>query len=361
VRNEGKFRVGGGRRYASMRPPSASGCLPLPPGADRAAGVSVAGEGDPGITNKANWAGWDARNCGLRTWDWGFEAVGVRDVKQTQLGGTGSRRARPALRDGRRNAGRPAGGPVAGAGEPGMSNKANLCVFEAENGVRREKPVAGAGEPGMSNKANLCVFEAENGVRREKRRQISEPGRQAIRVDASAIGKRVLAAATRSQQSRRSFCRRGRGPRNYKQSQLGGLGRSQLRIGDWGFEAAGVRDVKRTQLGGANGRWARPALRDGRRNAGRSGRPPVAGSRGPGMSNEPNLQRFWPENEGRCENEANFRPGAASDRHQCYSHRQAGACRRHVSRGRIVRNKANLKTEPGQWPEPCVRARLRLR
>jgi len=139
-----------------------------------------------------------------------------------------------------------------------------------------------------------------------------------------------------------------------------------FRIADCGFGAveawnAETWNVKRTQLGGANGRWARPALRDGRRNAGRSGRPPVAGSRGPGMSNEPNLQRFWPENEGRCENEANFRPGAASDRHQCYSHRQAGACRRHVSRGRIVRNKANLKTEPGQWPEPCVRARLRLR
>jgi len=48
VRNEGKFRVRGGRRYAAMRPPSASGRLPLPAGADRAAEVSVAGEGDPG-------------------------------------------------------------------------------------------------------------------------------------------------------------------------------------------------------------------------------------------------------------------------------------------------------------------------
>jgi len=48
---------------------------------------------------------------------------GPRNYKQSQFSGTGSRRAWPALQDGRRNAGGLAGGPVAGAREPGMSNK----------------------------------------------------------------------------------------------------------------------------------------------------------------------------------------------------------------------------------------------
>jgi len=53
---------------------------------------------------------------------------GARNVKRTQLGGRDNRRARPALRDGRRDAGRSAGGPVAGEGEPGIADKANRAA-----------------------------------------------------------------------------------------------------------------------------------------------------------------------------------------------------------------------------------------
>jgi len=60
---------------------------------------------------------------------------GVENVKQTQLGGTGNRRARPALRDGRRNGGRSAGGPVAAGREPGMTNKPNC-----RNGGKKYTP-----------------------------------------------------------------------------------------------------------------------------------------------------------------------------------------------------------------------------
>jgi len=60
---------------------------------------------------------------------------GVKNVKQTQLGETGGRRARHALRDGWRNAGRSAGGPVAAGREPGMTNKPNC-----RNGGKKYTP-----------------------------------------------------------------------------------------------------------------------------------------------------------------------------------------------------------------------------
>jgi len=57
------------------------------------------------VENKANLCGREAGDCGLRIWDWGFEAAGAEDVKQSQFGEAASRRAWPALRDGRRNTG----------------------------------------------------------------------------------------------------------------------------------------------------------------------------------------------------------------------------------------------------------------
>jgi len=124
------------------------------------AGASIAGEREPGMSNKANLPVFQAKigdvvrnKPNIHRGRCGRDAPmrppsasrrlplppGAGNVKRSQFGGPGSRRAWPALRDGRRNAGRSTGGPVAGAGEPGMSNKANLCVFDAEHGVRREK------------------------------------------------------------------------------------------------------------------------------------------------------------------------------------------------------------------------------
>jgi len=61
-RNEAKFRTGQGGRGAPMRSPSASRRLPLPP----EAGAPVAGEGEPGITNKANLRRFWPENEGRR-------------------------------------------------------------------------------------------------------------------------------------------------------------------------------------------------------------------------------------------------------------------------------------------------------
>jgi len=96
---------------------------------------------EPVMSNKPNSPHFGAENEDRRKNEanfWGREAPdwgsGIGDSRQwgrgmsnePNFGGTSSRRARPALRDGCGNTGR-----------AGMSNKANLCVFNAENGVRR--------------------------------------------------------------------------------------------------------------------------------------------------------------------------------------------------------------------------------
>jgi len=110
--DEANFRH---ERHTAMRQPSASSRLPLPPGCAGAENVK-----------RTQFAAFRAKNEG-------------RDVKQSQLGGTRGRRARPALQDGWRNAGKPAGGPVASSWEPEMTNKANLPRFRPKNGGRAEK------------------------------------------------------------------------------------------------------------------------------------------------------------------------------------------------------------------------------
>jgi len=81
------------------------------------------------MEDKANLAAFGAKNEG-------------RDGKQSQLGGTGGRRARPALQGGRPNAGRPAIGNSRQRMH-GAPNKANFCCFGPETRVACE------------NKANL--------------------------------------------------------------------------------------------------------------------------------------------------------------------------------------------------------------
>jgi len=167
-------------------------------------------------------AGFSALCAGGRDWgfgiaDWGFAAGareyertqcaggslcrrgrGAGNVKRSQFGGPGSRRAWPALRDGRRKAGGAAGGPLASTGGPGMTNKANMPVFQAKMGATWEtKPifgpgdgrrcvghrqagacrchpgaggaraasVTGRGELGMTNKANLARVSADGAGR----------------------------------------------------------------------------------------------------------------------------------------------------------------------------------------------------
>jgi len=110
---------------------------------------------------------------------------------------------------------------------------------------RKAKPLGPAGAP---NKANLCVFEAENEVRHGKRSQFSSRAGRAMRANASAIGKPVLPAATRGREVGGSPCRRVLGRRGItnkanlrcfwpenegrrkEQSQCAGMGRRWARL-----------------------------------------------------------------------------------------------------------------------------------
>jgi len=164
VRNEGKFRVRRGRRYAPMRPPSASRRLPLPPGAGGAGGVSVAWEGGPGMTNKANCTRVSPGGAGRS-----------REIRNHKLE---IRKVSDGLR---------------------MSAKHDKrSQFSLFSGLRMRvacetKPIFGSGGAGD---ARQCVRHRQAGACR------CHPGRG----------------------SRRSFSRRGRGAGNDKQSQLGGAG-----------------------------------------------------------------------------------------------------------------------------------------
>jgi len=140
--------------------------------------------GSGGVECQTNPIGRDERSVGMaRPTGWSAKRRGTGrgpcrrgrggNDKQSQLGGTGGRRARPALRDGRRNAGELAGGPVTGEGGPGMTNKANLrrgridamflserelCGFWRIVRLKKQTQWAGAvgnsGTPVAPNKAN---------------------------------------------------------------------------------------------------------------------------------------------------------------------------------------------------------------
>jgi len=135
------------------------------------------------------------------------------------------------------------------------------------------------------------------------------------------------------------FLAENEGRRENKANPSGGEARHWgFRIADCRFAAveawnAGAWNVKRTQLGETGSRRARPALPDARRNAGRSGQPSVAASRGPGMSNKPNLRRFGPKTRVAVKTKPVFARAVRGARHQCYRHRQAGACRCHPGAG----------------------------